>query len=274
MRISTLILMPLLALAASCGGGGGGDEAPKPAADVRTDSKGLPSVSDVLTLVYDNTYQVPDGFFVDARASTPSSYTIHHILDETGSYELCTDDFSEARSWEDADNASRSVQGRFVAAVETDRYFEFARELSYTASIGNIDDITSPGFGRVYKCNNTSRIGVDRSVHDGYAGRINLRPLNSQIAKEFTEYLWQFAFFPTARKKVLDSYGSETATELRHTLLLGFAVTGAGGNDCDLVEVVEWAFTTDRATGHTNQSFDVVETYNARLVNGAPTLCN
>lgn len=273
MRISAHWYVPLLVLVASCGGGSG--EAPKPAdAAVTVVEKPLPPVSDVLALVYDNNYQVPSDFFVDARASTARSYTMHHVLDESGSFEMCTNDFATAQAWESADNSSRAVQGRFVGTVETDRYFEIARELSYTASIGNISDITSPGFARVFKCSDTLRDGVDRSVHSGFAGRINSRPLNPDRVREFTEYFWQFAFFPTARKKVLDTYSEQTSSSLSHTLLLGFASTGAGRNGCDRVEVVEWAFTTNRATGDTQNSFDVVAAYDAKLVGGSPTLCD
>nr|MDJ0917618.1 hypothetical protein [Woeseiaceae bacterium] len=66
MRISAHWYVPLLVLVASCGGGSG--EAPKPAdAAVTVVEKPLPSVSDVLALVYDNNYQVPSDFFVDPR---------------------------------------------------------------------------------------------------------------------------------------------------------------------------------------------------------------
>ena len=275
MRISAHWTVPLLALLASCGGGGGGSEAPKTdSAAPPVAEKTLPSVSDVLALVYDNSYQVPGDFFVDARASTPGSYTMHHVLDDSRAFERCTDDFETAAAWEASDNASRAVQGRFVGTVETDRYFEFARELAYDASIGNIDDITSPGFARVFKCSDTLRDGVDRSEHAGFAGTINARPLDAARVREFTEYLWQFTFFPTARKKVLDTYSAETATHLSHTLLLGFGLTGAGGDGCDRIEVVEWRFTTDRASGNTDQSFELRQAYRAKLVNGSPTLCD
>ena len=41
---------------------------------------------------------MPDGFFVDERAGTAQSYTVHHGLDDSGSYELCADDFEAALS--------------------------------------------------------------------------------------------------------------------------------------------------------------------------------
>ena len=272
MRISALILAPALAAIAACGGSGSSTDSPNKPVDV-AETPTLPNVSDVLAKVYDPNYSVPDGFYVDDRASTPVSFTMHHVLDESGSFERCSDDFSEALAWEEADNASRAVQGRFVGTVENDRYFEFARELSYSSSIGNIGDIVSPGFARVFKCSNTERNGVDRNVLEGYAGQINARPLSGETVRVFAEYLWQFTFFPTARKKVLESSGSMTAQAYNRTLLLGFALSG-GANGCDTIEVVEWNFSTDRETGSTSKSWQVVDTFSARLENGGPVLCN
>ncbi len=272
MRISALILAPALAAIAACGGSGSQTGSPEKTADSSA-TPTLPNVSDVLSKVYDPNYSVPDGFFVDDRASTPVSFTMHHVLDESGDFERCSDDFAEALAWEEADNASRAVQGRFVATVENDRYFEFARELSYNASIGNVGDMVSPGFARVFKCSNTERNGVDRNVHEGYAGRINARPLTSETVRVFSEYLWQFTFFPTARKKVLESTGSVSADAINRTLLLGFAMSG-GANGCDTIEVVEWRFSTNRQTGETRKSWRVVDTFSAALQNGGPVLCN
>ena len=272
MRISALILAPALAAIAACGGSESPTAVPEKAAEV-TATPALPTVSDVLAMIYDPNYTVPDGFFVDDRATTPVSFTMHHVLDNSGTFERCSDDFSEALAWEEADNASRAVQGRFVGTVENDRYFEFARELSYEASISNIGDIVSPGFARVFKCSNTERSGVDRNEHDGYAGRINARPLNDETVRVFTEYLWQFAFFPTARKKVLESTGTSNAQAINRRLLLGFAMSG-GANGCDRIELVEWTFSSDRVTGETDKSWRLVDEFSARLQNGAPVLCD
>ncbi len=272
MRISALILAPALAAIAACGGSGSSTGTPDKTADVAA-TPDLPTVSDVLAMIYDPNYTVPDGFYVDDRASTPVSFTMHHVLDDAGTFERCTDDFSEAMAWEDADNASRAVQGRFVGTVENDRYFEFARELSYDAAIGNIGDIVSPGFARVFKCSDTERNGVDRNEHNGYAGRINARPLNSETVRVFTEYFWQFSFFPTARKKVLASTGSTTADGISRRLLLGFALSG-GANGCDRIELVEWTFESDRQSGETTKSWQLVDEFSARLQNGAPVLCD
>lgn len=274
MKKSAFMLLPLIIATVSCGGGG---SAATPATQTNTakaaTTPAMPDDYDIIARVYDPYYSVPADFFVDERASTSQSYTIHHVMDDSVSYELCTDDFATAERWEDADNASRSVNGYYVGAYENDRYFEFIRELSYNDDVGNIDDLTSPGFARIFKCSNTSRDGVDRSLLSGFAGTLNVQPVNSRAVATFAEYLWQFTFFPERYKKVLDSYASGTETgNAEQTLLLGFA-SSQGFGRCDLVEVVEWRFTADRQTGDIVSTFDVVRSFEAELVDGSPRLC-
>lgn len=271
MRIPVALLIPLALAASACGGGATGEsDAPLP----DEAAAALPDKSAVLQKIYDPEYSVPTGFFVDERAGNASrSYTVHHVLDESHSHEVCTDDYETARAWEDADNASRSVQGYYVGIHETTRYFEFIRELSYSDDVGNVDDVTSPGYGRVFKCRDTNRDGVDRSLLNGYAGLINARPLDSETVRVFTEYLWQFAYFPQARKAVLESGSSVTHDSLTQTLQIAFA-TNQGSGVCDLVEVAEWQFIANRATGEVRKQFDVRMRFEARLDNGVPITCD
>ena len=271
-------LLWLSALALYACGGGGSAESSKP---VQADSAPvdapapyqLPDDLDIAGLVYDPFYSSPDGFFVDERATTSSSYTIHHVMDEAGNYEVCTDDFATAEAWEAADNDSRAVKGYYVGARETERYFEFIRELAYNESVGNVTSPTSPGYARIFKCSNTSRDGVDRSSRSGFAGILNSAPRNAEDVRIFAEYLWQFAFFPYRHKKVIDSIGAGSAATLDRTLVLAFAINQGSGR-CDRIEVVNWAFRADRATGRVDQSFEIVHAFEARLEDGSPLVCS
>ena len=233
----------------------------------------MPPNSEIAALVYDSTYNVPDGFFVDERSDTDRSYTIHHVLDESSSFELCTDDYAEAMAWEEADNASRSVQGYYVESFDNERYFEFVRELSYQDDVGNIDDITSPGFARIFKCSNTNRNGVDRALLTGYAGALNALPLQQDSIRVFAEYLWQFTFFPTSRKKVIESYASSTPAVLEQTLVLAFATSQGLGN-CDRIEVAHWTFSADRASGEVQKTFETSHFFEARNDSGSISICD
>lgn len=274
MKTTAVFLMPLLATIASCGGGAASDVPQQDNGNVAatTPTRALPSDEEIIEKIYNPYYSVPEDFFVDERASTAQSYTVHHVMDESASFELCTDDFSVAQNWEAADNASRSVNGYYVGAYENPRYFEFIRELSYDDDVGDIDDLTSPGFARVFKCSSTDRHGVDRNLLGGYAGTLNSRPLAISTVAEFAEYLWQFTFFPARHKKVLDSYRSGDSTP-QHILLLGFA-SNQGNGRCDRIEVVEWHFSADSHSGEVTADFDTVRSFEAEFSNGRPTICD
>lgn len=232
----------------------------------------MPSNDDVLKKIYDPDYQVPDSFYVDERADTPQSYTVHHVKDESISYELCTDNPVVAQEWEAADNASRSVSGYYVDSVETDNYFEFVRELSYDDGVGNIGNATSPGFARVFKCSAVNRDGVDRNLRDGFAGVLNARPLSARVVRDFTEYLWQFTFFVNKERKVLQSFTRETDKRYEHTLLLGLAYS-QGLDRCDRIEVVDWVWTVDKVSGEVSKDYNVLYEIEARLKDGMPESC-
>jgi len=266
MKLSTLSLLPVLVISAACGGSGATDAA----IPVPVQSASLPADEDILAKAYDPRYSVPTGFFVDERATTTRSYTVHHVLDASGSFEICSDDIVEAQSIENADNASRAVNGYYVTSYENDRYFEIVRELSYTEDVGNIGEPTSPGYARVFKCNHTNRDGVDRTLVDGYAGKLNPEQLNADALRDFTEYLWQFTFFNVTAKKVVASYSN--APSLQHTLLLAFVIN-QGANACDRIEVVEWRFRANPASGEVTQQFETVKHLEASVVAGQPGLC-
>ena len=274
MKISHYILVPVMAIAAACGGSGSTDtNTPPESNNSATQAPAMPSNNQIAALVYDTSYSVPSDFFVDERSATDRSYTIHHVLDESSSYEVCTDDYAEAMAWEEADNAARSVQGYFVESYDNERYFEFVRELSYQDDVGNVDDLTSPGFARVFKCSNTSRNGVDRALLNGYAGQLNALPLNQDSIRVFAEYLWQFTFFPASRKKVIDSYGSVAADTLEQTLVLAFS-SSQGEGRCDRIEVARWTFSANRSSGEVDKRFVTSHFFEARNDSGSITVCD
>jgi len=273
MRNSALLLIPLSVFVMSCGGGS--PNSPPETANVAPPAiavSALPPNTEIIAKVYDPLYSVPSGFFVDERAGTAQSYTVHHVMDDSGSFEMCSNDFESAEILEAANNASRSVSGYYVGAYENERYYEFIRELSYDDDVGNIGDLTSPGFARVFKCTNTTRDGVDRSLLTGYAGTLNARPLDSDTVQDFAEYLWQFAFFPQRYKKVLSSFPGPATGSPQHRLLLGFAST-QGTSRCDLIEVVEWRFSANPVSGEITSEFDSISSFEAELINGSPQLC-
>ena len=273
MKTSHQVLLPLVALFAAACGGSGSPESAKPAASPAAAAPQLPADADIAAKAYDPDYFAPDGFFADLRADTVGSYTIHHVLDSSQSYELCSDDLVEAQVWEEADNASRAVNGYFVTSFETDRYFEFVRELSYTQDVGNVSTPTTPGFARVFKCSHTNRNGVDRNLTDGYSGRIDPALLSGSRLRDFTEYLWQFAWFDVSHRKVVASRSGGTPGSLRHTLLLAL-VNNQGAGACDRIDVVEWHFDANTESGEISRRFELHHSFEATLEGGVARLCD
>jgi len=253
-------------------GGSAPDEPGDAQAPEAINARQLPTDAEIIAKVYDTTFSVPEGFFVDERANTQRSYSLYHVKDASISYEICTDDYDEAYELEAADNELRAVNGYYVGAIENNKYFEFIRELSYPDGVGNVADLTSPGFSRVFKCSSINRDGVDRNLRNGYAGTLNERPLSVDSIRIFTEYMWQFTFFPNTQKKVLQSFSTEKNDAYEHTLLLAFAINQGFGN-CDRIEVVDWVFTADKMSGEITKDFIFLFAFNAQINNGIPEKC-
>ena len=64
-----------------------------------------------------------------------------------------------------------------------------------------------------------------------------------------------------------------TDTAIRQTLLLAFS-SNQGTDRCDLIEIAKWEFSADPYTGRVNKRFDIVHSFEAKVINGAPVLCN
>ncbi len=113
---------------------------------------------------------------------------------------------------------------------------------------------------------------MDRNLRNGYGGTLNIRPLSADIVREFAEYLWQFTFFETSQRKVLDSFSTERPDVYDHTLLLAFVIN-QGFGQCDRVEVVDWVFSADKSTGEVTRDFRFLFSIEAQLVDGNPEQC-
>lgn len=227
---------------AGCTGGGAQtEELPIP----------YPTREEVISLMYDPLYSVPDNFYTD-RPNVPRGYSLYHVKNAGNYFELCTNDENEALTWEDADNASRVIKGVFVEWSENDRYFQITRELDISGSTGNTG-LSEPGFARVFKCNYVNRDGVDRDNPNGYGGQFNAT-VNAQSVQNFVQYMWQWTFWWPTEAKVLRSYGTNDS----HTLLLSLRTRQTSG--CDLIQVLDWQWTFD-STGQVERALYHVDRF-------------
>lgn len=266
----TFFILILLGLAAC--GGSGGEPNDRMTSAASTKVRIFPDDSEVIAKIYDNSYQVPNDFFMDDRHTTAGSFSLYHVKDTSMSYERCSNDYQQALDWEAEDNANRAVGGDFIGSVESDNYFEFVRKLYFTDSIANSESPFSSGFARVFKCNYVDRAGADRNLRNGYAGQLNRRPLSASSIKNYAQYMWQFTFFTATRKAVLETFSTEKDDVYQHTLLLAF-LTNQRPDRCDLIEVVDWIFSVNKVDGEIGKQFNLLYQMEARLEDGVAVQC-
>ena len=97
--------------------------------------------------------------------------------------------------------------------------------------------------------------------------------LSGPRLQDFTEYLWQFTWFNVSHKKVIESRATSMPDSLRHTLVLAL-VNNQGTGNCDRIDVVEWHFDANLATGEITRRFDLDHSFEATLEGGVARLCD
>ena len=140
--------------------------------------------------------RTPDDFYHE-ESSSDLFASISHVknigilpLDNRSGlsvYELSSDDFVEAMTWDEQATVYQPLYSQLVANSETDLYYQFTR---VNPDLPEFVDIS-----RVFKADILNRAGVDRSDEDGeYQGKITLTDMTAAAVKQVVEYLWMFSF--------------------------------------------------------------------------------
>jgi hypothetical protein len=195
----------------------------------------------IAATLYAGTPRTPVGFRNDDSPLGFAQVTSYHLKNEhlapsVASYELCTDDWNEALDWAEQVAAHSPEPLDFVANETTERYFEFDR-----LPRANLHHYVRM---RVFRCSYLDRTAADATA-EGFAGVLNVRPIDATTLRELSEYLWFFTPYNDADHAVL---ASETRPGLQHALTIASlerAVSGA----CDRVVVRDWTHTAHPATG-------------------------
>jgi hypothetical protein len=230
------------------------------------------SVSDfddqeIVTKVYATQTSVPVGFAVEAPEFAEASYTLRHLrrndLDpgSTQTYELCTDDMSQALRW--SDRAATDPERLPVTTLE-DRttLFQITRQ-----------DATSVTLHRVFKCAYLNRDGVDPMASSGPAGVLALGEQPAADLRDVAEYLWQFSPYSNPGAAVLASRGRGDVNGWSHTLHLARRVDGAGKiPGCDRIELIDWHYSA-RPDGTLTAIQEHVGHFEARQTLAGPEVC-
>ncbi len=209
--------------------------------------------------------RTPDGFYRE-ESSSDLFASISHVknigilpLDNRfglSVYELSSDDFVEAMTWDEQATVYQPLYSQLVANSETDLYYQFTR---VNPDLPEFVDIS-----RVFKANTINRSGVDRSDEDGeYQGKITLTDITVADVKQVVEYLWVFSFSNNYSNAVLESYTSETADEFIHILKqakINFSYDGS----CDEIELYEIRYSIAKESGLIWRDKVLMNTFSAK----------
>lgn len=196
------------------------------------------SDEDLLHAAYDGP-KYPEGFYHEDLGGGSLYYenTISITpTEERGDewIELCTDDSEHAREWSEMSAEASSVSRELVGERETEKYFEFEREVSF--------------FSRVHRCSYLDRSQYDRLHPGSVLGQLNLRPVTVESVQELSEYLWFISNCNNGSAKALCSAGALQEDRVEHTLLEILVAWGDWGL-CDEITLIETVYHVDDESG-------------------------
>ena len=190
------------------------------------------------------TPRTPTAFQGDVPPPSFTQVTTYHLksnhLDPNAavSYELCTDDWTEALAWSETLALQAPAYLDLVGNEQTERYFELDR-----VPRGQPERYVRM---RVLRCAYLDRSGVDPSSAP-FAGTFNRRPLDATALQDLSEYLWHFTPYNNVDHAVLNSVPRTVTSGLAHVLTLASIERGAAAQGCDRITVHEWLHTVSAA---------------------------
>jgi hypothetical protein len=223
----------------------------------------------IAALLYAGTPRTPAGFTTDAVPPAYSQVTTYHIKSSQLSapsattHEVCADDWTTALAWSEELASQANPYLDLVATETTPHYFEFGR-----VPRGVTGQYVRQ---RVFRCTYLDRTGVELAASDGFAGRLNARPVDAAALRELVEYLWLFTSYNNAGHAVLASEASLPGPA--HSLTLASLERVIGGSSCDRVTIREWLHAADAGTGVLQLDSDVVREFGVRQEGGGLVGC-
>ena len=205
----------------------------------------LPSDIEIAALLYAGTPRTPPGFLADPAPASFTQVTTYYIKSNhvdaaaPASYELCTDDWTEALAWSETLAQQAPAYLDLVSNEQTERYFELDR-----VPRGEPERYVRM---RAFRCSYLDRSGVDLNAPADFAGTLNHQPLDAASLRDLSEYLWRFTHYNNADHAVLTSVPRTVTTGLAHVITLATLERGAAALGCDRITVREWLHTASEA---------------------------
>ena len=219
--------------------------------------------------------KTPAGFYQE-DFQDDAFYSISHIKntsllpvvdrDESSSYELSSDDFSEALAWSDQAAEYQLSHKQLIDNTETWLYHQFTRF--------NPDYPQFINLHRVFKTSVLDRNGVIRSDEDSrYKGRITLLNLTADKVKFIIEYLWTFTLSNNFSNAVVESYTTETDIAFVH-IMEQARLDLSHSESCDQVKLYEMRYTVPKDSGFIWKEKVLMREFSAKRIGDYLEICD
>ncbi len=263
-------------LLTSCGGTGSDPVSSSTSGNSNPNTSSSPTVEELAlaTRLYKGTERTPSGFAVEARpANVTGMIATRHLknveVDAAAAnapvhFEVCTNDTAEAIAWSERVATWNGQYSDMTELNGNERYLEVVRVPRA--------DVTALLRHRFYRCDYLDRSSADVRQEQGAAGTYWQRPLDTAALKSLAEYLWQFTLYNNSDYVVANSTGTQTGSEIRHTIRLAQLVRGASGA-CDTVRISDWTHTADATSGALTRTITPVKSYTTRENASGATSC-
>ena len=195
----------------------------------------------LLELVYDKSYQYPDGFYHETNLIGYVYYENTVSIKPTNEreniwIELNTNDKEQAKTWSNLSNEYSSVDREIVKENETEKYFEIVRV--------NILNENDKLLSRVH------RSDYFVSLHDKFTNIDTIGVYNGDLSsdstKELIEYLWSCGTL-SIYDKVVESKTTDKGDNFEHYIQSLKIVYGDFGLH-DMIYVYDNKFILDKAS--------------------------
>jgi len=219
--------------------------------------------------------RIPKDFYHNEPPDDNAFYITYHvknsdlvpISDRTGmaTYELSTNDYSQALDWAETAAALRPVYRPVIDYTETDLYFQFTRvDINYPLLVE---------LERVLKSSVVDRSGVDLTKPDEpFQGTINLDVLSADVAKQVIEYLWTFSLANNYGTLITKSETADYSSVYVHTLQEA-RLDMYTGDSCDTISIYNINYKIDKTTGEINKEEHFLRKFQARRTDSGYEIC-
>ena len=155
-------------------------------------------------------------------------------------YFLATNSRQQALAWSESSAVNSAYYRELVGETETERYFEFRRAFK--------EHPTDVLLSRIDKLSYIDRSMYSYFERSPHIGRLNVRPIDQAVVRDFAEYFWFTEHYNLYGSKGLAAVTSAGPDSV-YCAIYHLAISGGDWNMYDHVALIRTVIAVSRSTG-------------------------